>query len=698
MILVSDLLWTQSSSPLIQILVIIHDSICTHLQLIAVGMKNYISNEQGGWATSSGYVKHSLARSIHFGRMYTSSSNRGREEDLCEALRCLGQSLHTLEDFGAHTNYTELALREMGFNNVFTHTGTATQINVRGKHVYPLVTGTFGGVDFLHSVLGEATDHLTQSELDEMDDTLGIASGAGKKSVGGSGNSSGGCDALTDLLSKVPGTGNLIAEARDLQASSDAQAAVNYGASRGGFDDDYSSSRAGPTFQGPPGSVGGPPGPGIPGMNPNMDPAAVVAKIYPILVFRDNVVRTISAIISKIPGLEKLIDTITERVTLFVFSLLAPFIRPIITAASAQLKAGSSTVVDASAHHQYEPWTDPNCTDPTHSLLSKDHFSNILNSPAGQVAASILQYVAPRVIYAWDHPDVPIDQVLNDVTRVFHHPALRDQSLELHRNMFGAVEKWVQSQPNRGSNLNQVLSSESVRAGKNHKGGVNSHSNESHGGGFSSIPGVSSITGLGSHSKVSGSPFEMFNKKRELGELGDVSSGAPGWQPQGQYEAGTVVDYQGSTYRCIQRHTVDAPNWTPDSVSALWTKLDGPAHNPQAGPSSSSYEQQPQQSQWQQGGYENQSFQPAREPAPTPNDDQYGAYAMPSHYQQGVHDGNAYGQSPAPPQGAPQYGQDPFGYGQQMPGSYESGPPAPYSHGGNSYGSGGGGAGPYGQY
>lgn len=56
------------------------------------------------------------------------------------------------EDFGAHTNYTELALREMGFREVFPHTGTQTEVNVRGHHVFPLVTGTFGVVDFLHSV------------------------------------------------------------------------------------------------------------------------------------------------------------------------------------------------------------------------------------------------------------------------------------------------------------------------------------------------------------------------------------------------------------------------------------------------------------------------------------------------------------------------------------------------------------------
>lgn len=117
------------------------------------GMKNYIANENLGIATSAGYIKHSFTRSIHFGRLYTSGSGntKGREADLCEALRCLGQGLHCLEDFGAHTNYTELALRELGHHNVFPHTGIATEVNVRGHRVFPLVTGTFGVVDFLHS-------------------------------------------------------------------------------------------------------------------------------------------------------------------------------------------------------------------------------------------------------------------------------------------------------------------------------------------------------------------------------------------------------------------------------------------------------------------------------------------------------------------------------------------------------------------
>ena len=120
----------------------------------ATGMKNYIGNDNLGIATSVGYVTFSFTRSIHFGRLYTSGAHgtRGNEDDLYEALRCLGQGLHCLEDFGAHTNYTELALRELGHREVFPHVGTATEVTVRGHRIFPLVTGTFGTVDFLHSV------------------------------------------------------------------------------------------------------------------------------------------------------------------------------------------------------------------------------------------------------------------------------------------------------------------------------------------------------------------------------------------------------------------------------------------------------------------------------------------------------------------------------------------------------------------
>lgn len=432
------------------------------------GMKNYIANDDLGIATSSGYVRFSLSRSIHFGRIYTNgaSGTRGKQEDLYEAMRCLGQALHTLEDFAAHSNYIELALREMGRRNVFPHCGSATEMEFQGRRAFPLVTGTFGVVDFVHSVLGEATDHLSQSEVDELNKALGEAQGA-EGSSRGFGDSNTGLSNLTGLLSQVPGAGELSREAVDLQTASQEQERANEATN-------FGSNLATPqtNFLPPPGFEGGPPAPGIPGMG-NFDPQKTIKQIYPILQFRDKVVRALEQTIEKIPGLEALVDKITETVTLFVMSLLAPFIRPIITAISQQVKTGSGSIVDASGRHQYEPWTDPHCTDPTHSLLAKDHFANVLNEPAGQIAAIVLQYTAPRVIYAWQHPDIPVDQVVNDVLRSFHHPALRNNSIEIHCKMFEIVEKWSRSR----QDIDVILSSESVKAGKNLTGSVQESTN-----------------------------------------------------------------------------------------------------------------------------------------------------------------------------------------------------------------------------
>ena len=111
-------------------------------------MKNYIANEQGGWDTSTAYIRKSLINAIYTRR------NARSDADNYEALRLLGQALHTLEDLPAHSNWVELALIEMGYRNVFPHVGDRTQIDIGGKRVYPMVTGTFGGMDFIHSLLG----------------------------------------------------------------------------------------------------------------------------------------------------------------------------------------------------------------------------------------------------------------------------------------------------------------------------------------------------------------------------------------------------------------------------------------------------------------------------------------------------------------------------------------------------------------
>ncbi|KAK4239053.1 heterokaryon incompatibility Het-C [Achaetomium macrosporum] len=456
------------------------------------GMKNYIANESGGWATSAGYLRYSFTRSIHYGRLYTSGSHgtAGKEADLCEALRCLGQALHCMEDFPAHSNYCELALIEMGYHNVFPHCGSATQIYLNGRTVYPLVTGTFGAVDFLHSVLGEANDHFTQSEVDEIDVALKNAQESNRSSGDGQrgffGFGSGGGDFIS-LVSKLPGVGDGFAsQARNLKAMSAAQEQENVRS-------------ANTNVRAANANV-------VPGMSPNFDPVKVAGQIYPILEFRDKIVRSINNMISKIPGLESLLEHISETLTAFILGLLAPFVRPIINQVSQVLKEGSSGLIESSAQQQLEPWTNPRCDNPTHSMLSKDHFTNILNSCAGRVAATILQYVVPRIVYAWENPGVPVDEVINDVLRAFHHPAARNEQIQIQRDMFETVRRWTQETPHRDQ-LNHLLSPESVKNHKNHilPGGQGSGGHRGVGGGVGGCG-----HGDGGHGKPAGSLWSQI--------------------------------------------------------------------------------------------------------------------------------------------------------------------------------------------
>lgn len=65
-----------------------------------------------------------------------------------EGRRRLGQGLHTLEDFFAHSNFIELALIKRGYTQVIPWTAP-----LPGGTVFPLVTGSFGGTDTAASVI-----------------------------------------------------------------------------------------------------------------------------------------------------------------------------------------------------------------------------------------------------------------------------------------------------------------------------------------------------------------------------------------------------------------------------------------------------------------------------------------------------------------------------------------------------------------
>ncbi|KAL3457629.1 heterokaryon incompatibility protein Het-C-domain-containing protein [Aspergillus heterothallicus] len=405
------------------------------------GLKNYIANEHVGIATSAGLVRQVFTRSVQLGRRYARSRN---QEDLHEALRLLGTGLHCLEDYAAHSNYVELALIQLGETDVFPHVGCSTQVGIEGlrQPVYPLVTGTFGGVDFFHSVLGEISDKATQSEIQSLE---GVINQSQSDSPSDS--------FLQDLLSKIPD--GLIGSSDEKVGRMDELKAES----------EHARERS-----------------------QNISPREpeewanylndVQKQIYPVLEWHDGLLKSINEAIEKIPVLPELIEQVQEQITVAVFSILAPYILPILQQVKLELQTGSSEVIQSSREQQHIVFNDDYCTNPTHSMLSKDHFSNILNEPAGRIASQVVKWTVPQLMELWDDEDADIDATLDRiVSGVFHHPALyeygRGGESEIRSIMFGTVQQWWSDKSRSEIEyLREQLSRDGVREGKNHKEGV----------------------------------------------------------------------------------------------------------------------------------------------------------------------------------------------------------------------------------
>ncbi|RMZ76643.1 hypothetical protein DV738_g4860, partial [Chaetothyriales sp. CBS 135597] len=407
------------------------------------GLKNYIASEDLNIDTSAGLVRKLLTRCIELGRQYGRNKNK---DDLYEALRLLGTANHCLEDYAAHSNYVELALIELGERDVFPHVGRNTRIQLRGarNEVYPLVTGTFGGVDFLHSVCGEFDDKATQSEIQELEGQLQNAS-----------NNQQDGSVLQDLLNSVPagifGDKDEAGKLNEIQ-----QNAQNHQL-----------------------------------QNTKISPREpeewtqyindVQRQIHPIIQWHDEVIQSITTTIESVPILPDLIESIQDEINRYVFSLLAPYVLPIINQVKNELNTGSSEIIQSSVDKQHIVFKDDESSDPTHSMLSKDHFSNILNEPAGKVASATVKWVVPQIIEAWNDDGVNVERTLNKIIYgILHHPALRDQgpdgASEGRQALFEVVEKWWGDKSDEEKDeLRQQLSREGVEEGKNHKPGVVDH-------------------------------------------------------------------------------------------------------------------------------------------------------------------------------------------------------------------------------
>ncbi|KAI0158079.1 heterokaryon incompatibility protein Het-C-domain-containing protein [Xylariaceae sp. FL1272] len=412
----------------------------------STGMKNYIANERDGssrrrpFMTSAQHVRNLFGKCIELGRSY---QRNNRKADFYEALRLLGTGLHCLEDFLAHSNYLELALIEMGERDVFPHVGSRTQMTIPAgrdeSRVWPLVTGTFGGVDFLHSVTGEVSDKLTQNEIQELEGALQQ-------------NSHNDTSYIAELLDKIPdgifGGDDKKEKMNNIQQN--AQSAQMENTSISPRDPEEFTQYAGQIFE----------------------------QIMPAIEFHDELMKSISEAIEKIPILPKIIEQLEDQMSMWVFTIIAPFVLPIISQVKNELNTGSQEIIASSEAEQLIVWNDDNSTDPTHSMLSKDHFSNILNEPAGKTASQVLKWVVPQLMEAWDDDGVDVDRLLTRIINgVLHHPAQRDGgedgAQEGREIMFRSVESWWNEMDEGAKDeYRQKLSSEGVRRGENHKEGV----------------------------------------------------------------------------------------------------------------------------------------------------------------------------------------------------------------------------------
>ncbi|KAL8278714.1 hypothetical protein RQP46_008783 [Phenoliferia psychrophenolica] len=590
------------------------------------GMKNYIANERGTWDTSSRLVRERIQQCIAAGRRARANGN---EKDLYECYRLLGTLLHTLEDFSAHSNWVELSLRRLGYNDVFCHVGDSCHVQTPAGPAPPLVTGTFGGSDFIHSLLGEASDHISEASVSDLAKAM---DGAKSRSMDGSSSAT---DTLRDMLFNLPGStgANLTREMQDV--------------------DDIRSRAA-------------------TGDASTMSPQELHAALWKVLVFRDNVVKGIEQTIEKIPGLSSLVEKLTDSINRFVFTTLEPLMKPVMGQATTALQQGSAQVINN--EDQFEVFDKPNASDPTHSFLSKDHFILILNEPAGRLAQIILSYTVKAIVNAWEHESVDPNAVAADVLQAFHHPYFFNNNSPIQREMGAYLKSWIdgQSGEDKAYILN-ALTKQSVRANKNkRKGHAEDQVGHGCGGEYNSflspekvsafaqqhVPGASGVIG-GFHQVQN-----TFSSAQHTMGFRDMDEGAA---PPGTYMPGAGAP--------PFEHGQRPPNPTSQS------SFDGPSFDPNSGfpsPSGSGYPGQQHHGGGHHGGGGFPGGGGGGGPPPLWNE------GPPQHGYGGGSPG--FGGPPPPPHGGYQQGPPPplwdqsgqqqqQGYGGQPPnqGGYNSG-------------------------
>ncbi|KAF2215352.1 hypothetical protein CERZMDRAFT_110051 [Cercospora zeae-maydis SCOH1-5] len=400
------------------------------------GMKNYIAKSGHGWTTSADCVREKLLACIDHKR-------NDREAD---AFICLGAAMHTLEDFAAHSNFIELCLREFdGCQEIFAFVGDNSWIEAPDSKtkVPPLTTGTFGAIDILHSFLGEADDRAAIINRGETRTTsFGDLTNMQSKLFSSSDFKSA-FQAIASVAEKLssltPGAGNIASQLQSINSAvTDAKKKPDQTKSADKASDEPS---------------------------PNL-----WNSIHPIFKLHDDIqLWTMSDDDSStVPWLSKAIEDIKTRADNLAYRSLAAFVEPALNEVRAAAEMAKQQTVDMSkASEIWEPGsTDSN---PTHSELAKDHFSNLLNQPAGIIATICLNWSTQQIVKCWDDPSIDVEKTIDEILAIMHHPAFVRDPSDIQRYMQDSVREWWDAHTeDQHKYLLKKLSKESAQDRWNH--------------------------------------------------------------------------------------------------------------------------------------------------------------------------------------------------------------------------------------
>lgn len=416
------------------------------------GMKNYIANSGHSWETSADYIRDQLSKCIDFGRRGRAGDHAARKESFIH----LGAALHTLEDFAAHSNYIELCLHEFGEEDVFAFVGDNCRIPLPSRfktdrQVPPLVTGTFGMLDIFHSLLGEADDMaILQStgSLNHIQANTGFGATAFEQLFDAVETGLASIQSLsTDNNSLLNQLKTIHLILKKLVPDSPVMSDDDDDSDGSGKDGNSSDSA---------------------GSGPGFDPSVVWQALEPLFFFHDRMKKWLKEV-SGNDDPESPENTSSEMGDLtnqLVFKAMRIVIESSVKELRATLRAAKARVdKEAASSGSAAVYDDgSSASDPSHSDLSKDHFCNVLNRPAGLVATVTTNWTTQQVVKCWDDSDLDADKVIDDILTILHHPAFVKDRSEIQGYMYKTVDQWWKDLPKTERTLlREKLTKESVK-------------------------------------------------------------------------------------------------------------------------------------------------------------------------------------------------------------------------------------------